>query len=198
MQNFVSKCIQSLNSHKSILASNEPTYFEPYKHVDPSSNPGQVPSQNTSYVIGALPSRPKLGIRRSLRNSIQTSSTQTPDQSLEVVMVNSLPTLSHPCNSYPPNMVRKQLRHQCCSKANSDHDLLLVQQTTAMRSYECSAGQSRDDLMESQSGSVCEAESIISHSHSQISNRGESTPCSGRHLRMSISQQDLNVSSELM
>ena len=189
MQNFVSKCIQTFNSHKSIQAANEPAYFEPYKHVgDPGSNPVHLlPNQNTSYVIGALPSRPKITIRKSSKTNAQTTPTPlSPDQSVEVVMINSLPTLS-PCNSYPPNVVRKQLRQKCCTKSNSDYDLLGVHQT----SFESLASQSRDDLIESQSGSACGAESIISHFHSQISTKN--TCVSGRHLKMT-GQQDPNVS----
>ncbi len=109
MQNFVSKCIQTINNHRSLAIENR------YSSQSGSNTPRDSETE-TSNVIGALPPRHRFSQRREPR---QTSVVKAPEN--VEGLVNSLPTIT-PGLSYPPG-VAKRPPDPVNNRSNSDQNL---------------------------------------------------------------------------
>ncbi|XP_063712477.1 uncharacterized protein LOC134840525 isoform X3 [Symsagittifera roscoffensis] len=135
MQNFVSKCIQSLNNHRNLAAIDQRNFV-------PQDQCFGLDNRELSNVIGALPSRNRGSRRKEMRPG--STSVQPEDQKQQELdkMVNSLPTLT-PCHSFPPNLNKRQLKQSVSARSNSDQNINFGTNS------EHEVAQSEDDILRS-------------------------------------------------
>ncbi|XP_075240538.1 uncharacterized protein LOC142335987 isoform X2 [Convolutriloba macropyga] len=166
MQNFVSRCIQTINNHRNLNA---------IEHKSGSTNDQTTlgtDNQELSNVIGVLPPRLPNVQRKDPRPGSASRNPEMPGQVVEIDgMVSSLPTLSG-SHSFPPNLTRRQMQQIINARCSSDQNI--------------------NSGPKSEQGIVQSEEDILRYSAASSSTRGGSM--SGRWVGLDCPEENLHTS----
>ena len=166
MQNFVSRCIQTINNHRNLNV---------IEHKSGSTNDQTTlgtDNQELSNVIGVLPPRLPNVQRKDPRPGSASRNPEMPGQVVEIDgMVSSLPTLSG-SYSFPPNLTRRQMQQIINARCSSDQNI--------------------NSGPKSEQGIVQSEEDILRYSAASSSTRGGSM--SGRWVGLDCPEENLHTS----